>query len=265
MSQPPYPPPGDEPPGQEGGTPPEENDVGRQPTEPFGQPDPYGQYGQPPYGQPPYDQPQYGQYTPPGQYGGQYVQPGQYGQYGQQPGPYGPPGQYSQYGQPPYGQPPYGQAPYGQYAGYSPVPPPAGPGRNRGGMIALIVGGVVVVAAIVVAVILGLNKDNNTPTASSTASAPTATPSASDSLPGESPLPTAAGGSVPPAKVPPTGLGTDQILNRFAQDCYSGNMDSCDLLYLAADKGSPYEKYGDTCAGRRPEGQDPLCSESFPS
>jgi hypothetical protein len=41
-------------------------------------------------------------------------------------------------------------------------------------------------------------------------------------------------------------------------------MDSCDLLWLASDDGTPYKKYGDTCAGRRPEGQDPLCSETFP-
>lgn len=252
MSQPPYPPSGDEPTGREGWAPPEENRSGRQPTEEYGQYGQPGQYGQ--YGEQQYGQPQYGQYTP----------PGHYGQYGQQPGPYGQqPGQYAHYGQPPYGQGPYGQ--YGGPVGYGPVPPPAGPGKNRGSMIALIVGGVVLVAGIVVAVILGLTKDN-TPTASGAATA--TAPSATDSFPADPssdlPFPTAAGGTVPPAKEPPTGLGSDQILNRFAQDCYSGNMDSCDLLYLAADADTPYEKYGDTCAGRRPEGQDPLCSEEFP-
>ncbi|SDD91066.1 CD225/dispanin family protein [Actinokineospora iranica] len=55
-------------------------------TNPYGQPQPYGQ--QPPQGQPPYGQP-----------------------YGQQPQPYGQP---APYGQQPYGQPaPYGQPGYG--------------------------------------------------------------------------------------------------------------------------------------------------------
>jgi hypothetical protein len=69
---------------------------------------------------------------------------------------------------------------------------------------------------------------------------------------------------VPPATQRPTGLGNNAQLNQYAQGCYSGDMDSCDFLYLESDLGSSYERYGDTCAGRQPEGTSQLCSESFP-
>jgi len=70
---------------------------------------------------------------------------------------------------------------------------------------------------------------------------------------------------IPPATQQPTGLGDDQELNQFAQECYDGDMASCDALYLIADQGTPYETYGVTCAGRQAEDASSLCEESFPS
>jgi hypothetical protein len=41
-------------------------------------------------------------------------------------------------------------------------------------------------------------------------------------------------------------------------------MESCDLLYGASNDGSAYQAYGDTCAGRQPEGTQKLCTTVFP-
>jgi hypothetical protein len=252
--------------------------------QPYGQPAPYGQYGPPgqQYGPPaqPYGE-QPGPYGPPGPSGqpgdpGQYPPPGQYGpgQYGQPqyPGQYGP-GQYGQgqYGQPPYGQAgQWGQPPYGPPGGYGPGGPGGRAPRNRGTVIALVVAGVVVLAGVAVALILLLGRHGSTTTASSTASATTASTSSSAGKSSSRPsstrssAPRSGNGRVPPATKQPTGLGNDSDLNQYAQECYSGEMDSCDFLYLEADVGSPYERYGDTCAGRQPENTSRLCSESFP-
>ena len=62
----------------------------------------------------------------------------------------------------------------------------------------------------------------------------------------------------------PTGLGNDAVQNQYAQECYAGDMASCDALFIIADDGSPYSRYADTCAGRQPEGTDQLCEETFP-
>src|SRR5689334_17882120 len=165
MSQPPYPPPGgSEPEWSRGWSPPPDGadeptqqlgapeEPQRQQTQPFGQPQ-FGQppgrpppYGQPPYGQAPYGQPPYGQ--PP---------------YGQPP-----------YGQPPYGPPPYGQPQYGALG--APWSPPGGPGGqppkgSRNTLIALIIGGVVGLAAIGVALFLVLGRNDITTATGATATA----------------------------------------------------------------------------------------------
>jgi hypothetical protein len=108
-----------------------------QPAQPWGQQQPYGQYGwgqgQQPYGQPAQG---WGQQPYPQQ---GYAQPG-YGQqpYGQPAHPWG-----QQYG---YAQPPYGQAPY-----YG-----APPKKKRTGLIAALIGALAVIAAVVVVLSLTL-------------------------------------------------------------------------------------------------------------
>ena len=301
MSQPPYPPPGgnepgDDRPGSQGwhapggandptqkfGSPGEGQ---REETQQFGQPPygqpPYGQtqYGQPPYGPPPYGQPQYGQ-PPYGQppYGQpQYGQP-QYGQpqYGQ-----------SQYGQPQYGQAPYGQPPPGGQPGRPPYgqqwAPPGGPGGppkgSRNTLIALVIAGVVVLAAILVALYLLIGDGMDSSSAGSTprpgsGSAPTSEqspPSSSEQSPpssSEAPgSPSGGGSSIPPAAAQPEGLGDDPVLNEYAQSCYDGDMQACDDLYEESEIDSLYETYGGTCAGRQPvrNSDSVYCTDAFPA
>jgi hypothetical protein len=272
MSQPPYPPqggndPGDDRPDNHGWNPPDDptrrfepppGEGQRDQTQQFPQPGPYGQqpYGQPPYGQPPYGQPPYGQ--PP--YGQQPGQP----TYGQQP-----------YGQPAYGQQPYGQPPYGPGQQWA---PPGGQPRkgNKNTAIALIVAGVVVLAAVGVALWLLLGDNDDSSTASSTSpssstaeettswsssSSTSSRPSSSSAS--ASPAPTG-GENIPPATVPPEGLGDDPDLDELAQLCFDGSMESCDLLFGASEEGTVYKAYGDTCAGRQPEGTQLLCTTAFP-
>jgi hypothetical protein len=64
---------------------------------------------------------------------------------------------------------------------------------------------------------------------------------------------------------PPDGLGSDDQLDQYARDCFDGDMQACDDLYDNAESGSDYERYGDTCAGRQPEGTRVYCRDSFPS
>ena len=294
MSQPPYPPQGgSEPEGQQPGfrgwPPPPDNadeptqqfgapaQPQRDQTQQFGQPT-YGQQpGQPPYGQPPYGQPQYGQQPgqapygqPPGQppYGqSAYGQP----QYGQQPG--------QPYGQPPYGQPQYGQPgvpPYGQ-PGQPPWGPPGGPGGqqpkgSKNTVIALIIAGVVVLAAIGVALFLVLGKNDPATTASSATTGATASATSSSdagSSSGASSSSSAPGGAsgIPPATVPPDGLGDDPVLDQFAQSCFDGDMSACDQLYNDSEVNSTYESYGGTCAGRQPITNSDVvyCTDAFPA
>src|SRR3954468_3512052 len=269
MSQPPYPPPdgtgpGGEQPGQGWNRPGGPNE----PTEQFGTlgegqreqtrqfgPPPYGQPGrpaqpgQPPYGQPPYGGPPYGQ--PP------YGQP----PYGQP--PYGQP----PYGQPPYGQPPYGQAPYGQ-----PWAPPGGqpPRGHKNTLIALIVAGIVVLAAIGVALALLLNNNDSTDTASATATATpgtTSSPSAGGASPQTPSTGSPGGNGIPPAGMTPDGLGDDPTLNQYARSCYDGDMQACDERYDQSEIGSDYETYGGTCAGRQPatNSDTVYCTDAFPA
>jgi hypothetical protein len=84
------------------------------------------------------------------------------------------------------------------------------------------------------------------------------------SLP-ESPGTFAPPGSIPESEQPPDGLGDDADLNDLSGDCYDGSMQACDDLYDDAPAGSQYERYGDTCAGRQPEGTQQYCTASFPS
>lgn len=201
---------------------------------------PYGQPGQEPYGQTPHDQTPYGQ-TPYGQPNiGPFAQPeNPYGPAPQQ--PYGQPniGPFAQpenpfdnsggQAQQPYGQPgsPYGNVggvsqqsfePYGQPQQYGAPPlqpgypqqqffgaqPPAGGGKGKGGVIALVV--IAVVVALGVGGYLAFGTTNKiTPVASPTGEQQNVTPPAGSSTAPGSGAVTGAATSAPAAVVPPAG------------------------------------------------------------
>lgn len=178
---------------------------------------------------------------PPGQQAPPYGQPpyGEppYGQapYGQQP-----------YAQPPYAQQPYGQAPWGQPPhgqGGASVPPwgqgAATPGKSNRVAIVLAAVAALVVAGLAVALFVGLGSDD-------------------DGGSGDS--------SIPAATSEPEGLGDDPDLDDLAQDCYDGDMASCDELYRESPRSSAYELYGGTCAGRQPnaDASQVYCVDAFP-
>ncbi len=71
-------------------------------------------------------------------------------------------------------------------------------------------------------------------------------------------------GPIPEPTEEPTGLGDDATFNGLAQDCYDGDMQSCDDLYDESPASSDYEAYGDTCAGRQPRGTFVYCRVRFP-
>src|SRR3954471_17644726 len=283
MPQPPYPlqggdDPGSERPGrQERRHPPGGDDEPTQELHPppgargsEGQRDPTRQFGPPPYGPPPYGPAPYGQ--PP--YG-----PPPYGQPPYGPPPYGPP----PYGPPPYGQP--GQPPYGPPG--QPWGPPGGPGApppksTNSTLIALVVAGVVLLAAAGVGLWLVVRDvgDSTTAAGSSTSastdpsssSSGSSSPSSSESS-GPSSSPSSGrstsappnGREIPPATVPPQGLGNDPQLDQYAQTCHDGDMAACDTLFKQSEAASRYQAYGDSCAGRRPLGTDVSCTVSFPA
>ena len=120
-------------------------------------------------------------------------------------------------------------------------------------MIALVVVGVVVLAAVGVALFLFLGRGERPPRPASARTPPRRagrrrTPA---------PFPTATG--------TPEGLGDDPLLDD-ARDrpATIGDMQSCDDLFDESDAGSDYETYGDTCAGRQPPGTLAYCTETFP-
>jgi hypothetical protein len=84
-------------------------------------------------------------------------------------------------------------------------------------------------------------------------------------FPGTPPDSLAPPGSIPEATETPDGLGDDATLDGLAQDCFDGTMQACDDLYDQSESGSEYRRYGDTCAGRQPEGTAVYCRTSFPS
>jgi hypothetical protein len=73
------------------------------------------------------------------------------------------------------------------------------------------------------------------------------------------------GREIPPATVPPQGLGNDPQLDQYARTCHDGDMAACDTLFKQSEAASRYQAYGDSCAGRRPLGTDVSCTVSFPA
>jgi len=77
------------------------------------------------------------------------------------------------------------------------------------------------------------------------------------------PVTTLEEGAIPPAEAEPDGLGTDAELDELAEECFDGEMQSCDDLYTRSPRDSDYEEYGDTCAGRQPSHTRRYCSDVF--
>ncbi|WP_222192256.1 hypothetical protein [Modestobacter italicus] len=50
--------------------------------------------------------------------------------------------------------------------------------------------------------------------------------------------------------VAPAGLGSDPALDAYAQECFTGLLQSCDDLYAESPPLSAYEEYATTCGGR---------------
>jgi hypothetical protein len=51
--------------------------------------------------------------------------------------------------------------------------------------------------------------------------------------------------------VPPDGLlGPDPVLDAYAQQCFDGDLQSCDDLFAESAPLSEYEEYASTCGGR---------------
>ncbi|MFV0308204.1 MAG: hypothetical protein ACK5OX_10730 [Desertimonas sp.] len=59
----------------------------------------------------------------------------------------------------------------------------------------------------------------------------------------------------------PTGLGSDATLNALAENCFDGDMSSCDNLFWRSPLGSTYESYGGTCGGRFATVESGTCAQ----
>jgi hypothetical protein len=62
----------------------------------------------------------------------------------------------------------------------------------------------------------------------------------------------------------PVDLGDDPLLDRLADECFDGDISSCDDLYRESFLGSEYEKYGATCGERTRRGQGGGCTALYP-
>jgi hypothetical protein len=141
-----------------------------------------------------------------------------------------------------YGPPPYGGPQYGS--------PQFGPPRKKTNapLVASLVVGVLVLAGLGVALLLGLRAADG-----SAADVGTAADASSS-------------GGIPPSVQRPTDLGNDPAMDRLAEECHGGDMQSCDDLFRESPIGSDYETYGGTCAGRQPvdDARTVYCTDAFP-
>ncbi len=61
--------------------------------------------------------------------------------------------------------------------------------------------------------------------------------------------------------VPPGDLGPDPVLDGYAQECFDGDLQSCDDLFTESPPLSDYEEYALSCGGRVKAWTVPLCTE----
>jgi hypothetical protein len=146
------------------------------------------------------------------------------------------------YLQPPQYGPPGSPPPWPQY----PAPPYPAPARPRTGLLWGLVAALAATVLVLTAVLFAGGGDSGD---SGTAALP---------LP-ERPEPVAA----PSPTLAYTGLGDDPVLDHLAKQCSDGQMNPCDDLFDESFPGSDYEDFADTCAGRRPPGEDTYCADVF--
>ena len=157
-------------------------------------------------------------------------------------------------------------------------PPPGGGNKNTPLIIVLVV---LVLGAVIGGFILLSGSDDDEPTAGTTVpgnpgTAPEITlPDGSDvTLPDGSDITLPDGSDI---TLPDTGglgddsggapteppSGGDATLSGLAQDCYQGDMQACDDLFMQSDSGSELEDYGDTC-GHRFDVSHGFCATALP-
>ncbi|MGY1606432.1 MULTISPECIES: hypothetical protein [unclassified Geodermatophilus] len=142
-----------------------------------------------------------------------------------------------------------------------PVPPP--PARSGLGGAALVAAGLVlglVLAAVVGGVLVrGAVLDAGREAGEAVGE------SVSEGLSGGFADPLAAGGGLgeveQSAPVPPGELGPDPVLDGYAQQCFEGDLQSCDDLYVESPPLSEYEEYGLSCGGRVKAWAVPYCTD----
>jgi hypothetical protein len=165
--------------------------------------------------------------------------------------------------------------------------PPAGPQKSNTGLVVILV--LLAVAALGAGayfVTSGGDDDDNpdTETAGSTTptgNTPAGNPATDDGNPGpvttlpgdlddielpdtpnapDVPIEVAAADAGPPED-PPTG---DAQFDDLAGQCFEGDMQACDDLYLQTPVGSEYEAYGDTCGARVSDSHGYYCTDLLP-
>ena len=151
------------------------------------------------------------------------------------------------------------------------------PGNKNPALIIVLV--VLVIGAVVGGAILLTSGDDkkDTPTAGTTV--PGAPGGPGVTTPGATTLPEITLPSVPDVTLPggDGGLGDDSggapdsppsggdtTLSGLADDCFQGNMQSCDDLFMQSDSGSELEDYGDTC-GHRFDTSHGFCVNALPN
>ncbi|CAA9265710.1 MAG: hypothetical protein AVDCRST_MAG57-3135 [uncultured Blastococcus sp.] len=60
---------------------------------------------------------------------------------------------------------------------------------------------------------------------------------------------------------PPVDLGSDPIMDGYAQLCFEGDLQACDDLYTDSPPMSLYERYATTCGGRVKEYTAAVCTD----
>ena len=143
--------------------------------------------------------------------------------------------------------PPSWAPPWQPAAGPLPPVPPAAPARDHRflGPVLAGVGGVLAGAALTGVVLLAWVDGGAADVAAAVSEELAAAPA--DTAPGRFPDPDMIERFDP---VPPAGLGADATLDRYAQDCFEGDLEACDDLYFLSTPMSGYEEYAATCGGR---------------